>query len=481
MPVSRAAARSPAAPPIADPGASPRRAVGSTAGPHASTKPDADPARAQGVDAVDGTPREAPALSGPQTAGAKLPAVGRAPRAKGLEPTLAEVTEVFAAARPTTLEAAIGALGALGFVVEKAKTGRARLQRGDVELRLEDVRLGSTAAFELELEGPRGGKLAEERRVVVGGAVVSKAIFGRMREKYEDVLDDFHDALEEAGKGPLPRTFDQLKAFIDGAKSVKAQAAEAAEDAQVTARLDALAARLGVLRAEGRAPARVVVYTDGPDGAGKSSTGAILMQALAKAGYDTDVAIFKAPTAAERAQHWLQRFRDKGVPPQAGDARFWDRGPAGDAVYGKKSPAEAKEMAAELRALEAQLADQGVLLFKAHIFAAPERSAETFGKRLARRAAADELELHLAAKGPLDDATHAALDNIRSRIDDDDFAALASFPDVQARFLRFSKLANYTVVDATDRHAARLALVDALSSAVEAYAARGAGGHARGA
>jgi polyphosphate kinase 2 (PPK2 family) len=434
-------------------------------------------APASGADALDpsrGPTHDLGALAGPKTGAAELPAVGRAPRAKALEPTLAEVTGAFAATRPTSLEAAIGMLGALGFEVEKAKSGRARLQRGEVELRIEDVRLGSTAAFELELEGPRNGKKDEERRVAVGGALVSKAVFARMREKYEDVLDDFHDALEEAGKRPLPRTFDQLKTFIDGAKSPKAQAAELAEDAEVAAGLDALATRLGALRAEGRAPERVVVYTDGPDGAGKSSTGAILMRALAKAGFDTDVAVFKAPSAAEKQQHWLQRFRDKGVPPQAGDARFWDRGPAGDAVYGKKSPAEAKLMAAELRAFEAQLADEGVLLFKAHIFAAPERSAETFGKRLARRTAADELELRLAAKGQLDDPTRAALDNIRSRIDEDDFDALASFPDVQARFLRFSKLADYTVVDATDRHEARLALVDALSSAVEAYAERGA-------
>lgn len=394
----------------------------------------------------------------------ELPTLGGRPKVETTESVFKQIDGAFASAKPESLEAAIGLLGTLGFHVDRAKGDHAKLVRGDFKLRIEDETFGSNFAFRLELDGPKG---VDKSGVAISGATLSEPLFKTMRDKYRDVVETFEAALDANGKKPLPTTFDALKTFIEGAKSEKAKAKDALEDAQVGAKIDALVAKLEDMKAQGDAPKKVIIYTDGPDGAGKSSTGAIVMQALSKVGYTADVAIFKAPTAEEREQHWLQRFKDKGVPNDEDVARFWDRGPAGDAVYGKKSPTDVKKMAKELLAFEKELAQEGVLLFKAHIFADPEKQAETFGKRLARQEAANVIEAKLKSQGKLTDATKDALDNIRNRIDGDDFRALTTFDDVQAGFLKFSKLTGYNVVDATDRHAARLQIIDALQAQLE--------------
>ena len=416
--------------------------------------------------------RPAP-LGGAQRAPAKgveLPALGGRPKSITFEAVWKAVEATLQAAPPASLEAAIGAFGELGFSLAKSKDGHAKLRRGDFELHLEADPIGSHPALRLELEGPSRGEKIERTAVEMHGTLIPEKLFDRMQERYEKVYEDFRDAFDDNGKKPLPTTFDKLKTFIDSGKSGKAQAKEEAQDAEVAAAVGELKTKLEQLAKQGRAPRAVVVYTDGPDGAGKSSTGTIVLEALAASGYTTDAVSFKAPTAKERSQHWLQRFRDRGVPTGQLEARFWDRGPAGDAVYGKKTPAEVKVMARELRELERELAKDGVLLFKVHIYADQEKQAETFGKRLGRQSAADVIEAELVKRGKLTPASAAALENIRSKIDGDDLQALVNFDEHQSKFLRFSKAAGYTVVDATKRHAARLEIIEAFVEQLEAHA-----------
>ena len=54
------------------------------------------------------------------------------------------------------------------------------------------------------------------------------------------------------------------------------------------------------------------------------------MKALEDAGYNSKTVAFKAPNPG---MHWLSRFFTKGTP-ERNELVFWDRGPAGDAVYG---------------------------------------------------------------------------------------------------------------------------------------------------
>ena len=55
-------------------------------------------------------------------------------------------------------------------------------------------------------------------------------------------------------------------------------------------------------------------------------------------------------------------------------------------------------------------------------------------------------------------------------MDGDDLQALVNFDEHQSKFLRFSKAAGYTVVDATKRHAARLEIIEAFVEQLEAHA-----------
>lgn len=441
----------------------------------APTLPGAAPAarRAGARDAVEARPAPLGGAARPPADAVELPALGGRPRVETFESVWKDLATRLGGTPPTSLEAAIGSLGQLGFQLRRADDGEAKLTRGKYTLEIEHEQLGREPALRLALEGPaaKGKKDVEREAVAMGRVLLPTELYSRMKDRHDEVLADFREALADNGKKPLPQTFDQLKGFIDGARSSKVRAKDAMEDAQIQGRLDALTEKLEQLRVAGQAPRSIIVYTDGPDGAGKSSTGAIVLSAITKAGYDTDAVSFKAPTAAEREQHWLQRFRDRGVPAGEQTARFWDRGPAGDAVYGDKSATEAKKMAGELRALERGLAEQGVLLFKVHVYADQEKQADTFGKRLARQGAADELEQALAKRGPITDATRAALDNIRSKIDGDDLRALVGYDDFQSKFLRFSEAADYHVVDASHRHEARLAIIEALSTELDAFAA----------
>ncbi|MCC7383513.1 MAG: hypothetical protein IT384_16865 [Deltaproteobacteria bacterium] len=391
------------------------------------------------------------------------------PRARGSAGVWSDLTNLIAKG-PPTLEAAIGAAAQLGFSLHSSKGDHARLEQGKLRLRLETKHLGERPALEIELEGPdRHGKTEERSGVVFQGTTLPKKLFHEMKERFAETLDDFEDALA-ARSHPLPTDFDSLKAFIEDGKSEKAQEKEAAEDAEIAAQLAGLTLKLESLANSGLAPRGVIVYVDGPDGAGKSSTGAILMRALEDAGYSTGSVSFKAPTEAERKQHWLQRFRDHGVPGGDQGAMFWDRGPGGDTVYAPRTPEQVASMAKELKALERELAADGILLFKLHLWAEPEKQAATFGKRFARQTAASRIGDELAKKHRLTPSVASSLEAIRDKIDGDDLRALVQFPEVQRKFLRFSKLTGAKVIDATKRHEARLEVIDTFGAQLDAFA-----------
>jgi polyphosphate kinase 2 (PPK2 family) len=401
-----------------------------------------------------------------RTQGAELPAVGR-PRAQTIDSLWKEIESSFAG-QSITLEEAIGKLGDLGFSLKKAHGDEAKLTRGDFEVRLEKKHLGSHGALDVEMKGP---KSAERSGVHIEGTMLPDALYKEMKKSYKETLDDFEDALAAHGHAKLPTEFEALKGFIEAGASKKDQAKEAAQEAEISAALDGILSKLELMKSQGLAPRGIVVYVDGPDGAGKSSTAAIVLRAIEAAGYDSSTVTFKAPTEEERKQHWLQRFRDRGVPEGAGKAIFWDRGPAGDTVYAPRTQAEVKKMAEEEKKMERELAKDDVFLFKLHLFATPEKQAATFGKRLARQRAAERISHELEKHGKLDPNAQAALDEVRHKIDGDDFKALVTFDGVQSKFLRFSKLTGTRVIDATKRHPARLDIIEAFGADLDAFAA----------
>ena len=99
-------------------------------------------------------------------------------------------------------------------------------------------------------------------------------------------------------------------------------------------------------------------------------------------------------------------------------ALVWDRGPAGDFVYGKFSELSIKEKLRrydDFRAYDAQCKEEGVLFFKLLFVADKDSIAATLGKRLAHKKIAQDLHTWLDANS----FEHAreGLDEIELHID----------------------------------------------------------------
>jgi len=386
-----------------------------------------------------------------------------------------EVQDALRALTPKSSAADLkAALGKLGFKPAGVEDGTVRFTRGKAQVDLRPFAIGGLPAAELEVS--RRGADESKRGVYFQGTVFKPKQWAAFQERYQTEVARFVRAVR-SGEAPLPDDLDELKAFLTLGMPAAERAKEAAQDAEIQASLDVLSARLRDMKAAGTAPRGVVVYVAGPDAAGKTSTGGIITRALEAAGYAGRSCSFKAPSAEERAQHWLKRF-ERGVPSD-GEVVFWDRGPAGDSVYGPADDARAKVMGAEFDAFEADLRAQGILLVKVELSADPMKQAATFGKRLARQHIAARLESALAAQGLLAGEAQAGLLEVKGKLDTADFDAFERYEDVQARFLRFVDASGaaepWMVIDASKRHAARLALLDGFGAALERFTDRKAG------
>lgn len=393
------------------------------------------------------------------------------PKAKTAKAAFSDLREALCALKPGADAAEVRrALAGVGFRSVGERRGVAQFARGKTRAELRPFSIGGLPALQLEVTGKNKSGTKTKEGVYFQGTVFSPRHWSALQARYQAEVGRFVRAVR-ADEGPLPDDFDELKAFLQrGMSGAELQKREARE-AELEQRLGAVSAQLQGMKAAGRAPKGVVVYVAGPDAAGKTSTGGIVMRALEEAGYAPGNAVFKAPSAEERAQHWLKRF-ERGIP-EPGQAVFWDRGPAGDSVYGPADDAQAQKMGKEMSAFEAELRAQGILLIKVELFADTDKQAATFGKRLARQHIAAKLESGLAAQGHLDPDAVAGLSAIQGKLDGADFEAFERFDEVQGRFLRFveasSQVEPWMVIDATRRHDARLKLIEGLSGALERF------------
>ena len=143
------------------------------------------------------------------------------------------------------------------------------------------------------------------------------------------------------------------------------------------------------------APKGVILYFEGLDCSGKSSTGGLVQAALEQSGYEVGMRQYnRPPTAEQRARPWMDRFEVPGqsslidLSPNDGEDNehiglVWDRGklhssgedlicfsthsnlynligPAGDFVYGnlnELSPADKKKRYEEFIAFDKQVSE----------------------------------------------------------------------------------------------------------------------------
>lgn len=154
--------------------------------------------------------------------------------------------------------------------------------------------------------------------------------------------------------------------------------------------LDRLSHKLKGMDKQGIAPRGVTVYFEGLDCAGKSSTGGLIMEALEQAGYDiAQVQYNKPPTEEEKRRPWMWRFKQP-VTVIEGEvhksALVWDRGRAGDFVYGKLNRLSTKnklERYLEFHQFEEECLSNGIMFCKLLFVTSHYFISTTLGKRLA--------------------------------------------------------------------------------------------------
>ena len=344
---------------------------------------------------------------------------------------------------------------------------KANFVRGDDNLVIEGFMLGNNKGHEITFT--RGKKSV--RGVSFADVVITEKLWKGMSDRFSEEIKRFKKARKKNPDLPLPTNLDALKAYTKLGLGKKSRRIDERRTKEVSGKLHALANKLQSLKSSDQAPKGIIIYVAGPDAAGKSSTGAIVMGAIQEAGYDTRRESFKAPTESERNQHWLKRF-ERGVP-KAGEGVFWDRGPAGDSVYGSADAQKTSLMGTEFNGFEAKLRDDGILMLKIELYANREKQAETFGKRLGRQFGAQTIEKELADAGKLTQENKVTLDIIANKVDDDDFRAFVEYETIQSKFMSFANKTEsaspWLVTDASKRHDARLKLIGDFENALEQF------------
>ena len=247
----------------------------------------------------------------------------------------------------------------------------------------------------------------------------------------------------------------------------------------------------------GLAPKRVILYLEGLDCSGKSSTGGLICQALETCGYGVRTAQHnRPPTPEQRAKPWMDRIRfeypedvysfGEEIPEYA--ALVWDRGPAGDFVYGKLDEltlAEKLKRYEEFRTYDASCRENGVMFCKLLFVTDRDSIASTLGKRLAHKKIAQDLRTWLDANSV--EHFREGLQQIELHIDPTDFVAFNRYKENLARFTEFARNTDnvghvglqqnstigysnpWNVVNTSKRHPARLSLLRAFEKQLIRY------------
>lgn len=230
-----------------------------------------------------------------------------------------------------------------------------------------------------------------------------------------------------------PNDLRSLKAFIRSGRPVRKQRKDDYKFNSIHKQIDRMATLLAKYQKTGKAPARVILYLEGLDCSGKSSTGMLISDALQQCGYDVTVAQHNRPPTDEQKKYgWMNRIRfeypddmygkEESIPQYA--AVVWDRGPVGDFVYGslnELSIDEKLKQYREFREYDYQCKNNNVLFCKVFFVTDKDSIAATLGKRLAHKHIVEDLKSWLDANSV--QHFRDGLDGIEHHIDPTDFIA----------------------------------------------------------
>jgi polyphosphate kinase 2 (PPK2 family) len=247
-----------------------------------------------------------------------------------------------------------------------------------------------------------------------------------------------------------PCDLASLKSFVRMGRQHWKQRRDNAKWKQIQRQVQRTAKIVHQYQKQQKAPKRVILYLEGLDCAGKSSTGLLIVQTLKECGFGVTVAQHNRPPTAEQQNHpWMDRIRfeypddmytsNEVVPSNA--AVVWDRGPAGDFVYGgfdQLSDEDKLKKYEEFRSYDIHCREEGVMFLKFFFVADKDSIAATLGKRLAHKQIVRDLRVWLDANSV--EHTREDLDAIVAHIDPTDFVAFNKYNN---NIMLFSDFARY--------------------------------------
>jgi polyphosphate kinase 2 (PPK2 family) len=347
------------------------------------------------------------------------------------------------------------------------------------------------------------------------GAFFSPFHFAEMKERYEKQLIAYDAACAVMAKartgrkaGP-PTDLPSLKVFLANGKRPRKRKKNEREYNSLQKDVSRVARKLKSMMSTGKkgcsAPHGVILYFEGLDCSGKSSTGGLIEQALVQAGFDVDMRQYnRPPTEEQKRQPWMNRFalpdmspiadggeneEISGNKPAGGDcpghrhsAMVWDRGPAGDFVYGalaQASTSEKNDRYREFMQFDADCMKKKILFVKLMFVTNRDSIAGTLGKRLAQRKMAQDLRTWLKASYAdvpgTSDVPMEGLDMIDMHIDPTDFVAFNRYQHNLRVFMNFALNTDtdanpWLVVNTTDRLAARRQLLRVFEAQIDSFA-----------
>mmetsp|Transcript_18891 Transcript_18891/g.27399 ORF Transcript_18891/g.27399 Transcript_18891/m.27399 type:complete len:903 (+) Transcript_18891:110-2818(+) len=361
------------------------------------------------------------------------------------------------------------------------------------------------------------------------GAFFSYHHFAELRERYDEVMlnyslackymckrrrQGFHDEFASP-----PTDLASLKRFLETGRRGRDQRKTNRRLAQIQRRVKHLARMIQTTmndhkKKTNEAPLGVILYFEGLDCSGKSSTGNLIRDALLQAGYEVGIVQYnRPPTPEEKLHSWMDRFQSpietrsntkevfdcegqktvKSTNSQMNThkALIWDRGPAGDFVYGSLATASEETRQERYREfLEFDRSCQKNNIFFCKLLFLTDRDAisRTLGKRLAHRKICQDLHIWLDSSCGGTPHRREGLDEIDYHIDPTDFAAFNSYNRNLSKFVKFAKNTDilppsdddgggvfqnpWVMVSTARRHPARLALIKTFEKQLRAFQMR---------
>ncbi|KAL7430659.1 hypothetical protein ACHAXM_002303 [Skeletonema potamos] len=344
------------------------------------------------------------------------------------------------------------------------------------------------------------------------GAFFSPHHFAELKTMYDKQLLAYEAACKKLPivaknfrHGGPPRDLPTLKKFLEAGKRSRKRKKNIREFNELQKVVSSVAKEiLALMKKEKQmgegghrlAPKGVILYFEGLDCSGKSSTGGLVQAALEQSGYEVGMRQYnRPPTAEQRKRPWMDRFDVPGsssildLSPTEGQddehiGLVWDRGPAGDFVYGnlnELSPEDKKKRYEEFMAFDRECREKDILFLKLFFITNRDSIAKTLGKRLAQKKMARDLTTWLQAcrsRGEVDDVSFEGLEAISAHIDPTDFIAFNQYERNLRIFSNFvlntdSDANPWVVVNTGDRYAARKALMSSFREHLQEFQSRG--------